>query len=303
MNKHTILDQIGNTPLLRLPAFETVNGGQIWGKLESANPGGSVKDRIALGMIEQAEAEGLIEPRIQLIEPTSGNTGIGLALVSAVKGYPLTLVMPDNMSVERRQLLQAYGATVLLTPASAGMVGAIAKAEELSSNEGYFMLQQFNNQANPDTHQRTTAPEIYTQLGGNIAAFVTAVGTGGTITGVGRYLRQHIPDVQIIAVEPAASAILSGNSAAPHKIQGIGAGFIPAVLDTAIYHEIITVSDEQAINTTLALAQQGIFCGISSGANLFAAGQIATRLGSGKHVVTTICDTGERYLSTGIFTA
>lgn len=301
MNKTTILDQIGNTPLIRLQAMETKDSAAIWCKLESANPGGSVKDRIALGMIEQAETDGLISPGATLIEPTSGNTGIGLALVSAVKGYRIILVMPDSMSVERRQLLHAYGAELILTPGSEGMVGAIAKAEQLSAEKGYFLVHQFSNPANPATHQRTTGPEIYQQLNGRVDAFVAGVGTGGTITGVGHYLRQQNKDVRIVAVEPEASAVLSGNPPAPHLIQGIGAGFIPEVLDTAVYNDIITVSNDDAIATTITLAKKGIFCGISSGANIFATQQIAVQLGSGKNVVTTICDTGERYLSTGHF--
>ena len=303
ISEMTILAQIGNTPLIRLPTMETEHSAAIWAKLESANPGGSVKDRIALGMIEQAETDGLISPGATLVEPTSGNTGIGLALVSAVKGYHVVLVMPDSMSVERRQLLQAYGAELILTPGSAGMAGAIAKAEQLSADNGYFLIHQFTNPANPATHQRTTGPEIYRQLNGKVDAFVTGVGTGGTITGVGHYLRQQNKDIRIVAVEPEASAVLSGDSAGPHLIQGIGAGFIPKVLDTTIYNDIIKVNNDDAIATTTALAKQGVFCGISSGANLFAAQQIAAQLGSGKQVVTTICDTGERYLSTGYFNA
>jgi len=297
----TILDLIGNTPLLRLTSMETPGGAAIWGKLESANPGGSVKDRIALGMIVQAEQDGLFAAHAHLVEPTSGNTGIGLALVCAIKGYHITLAMPESMSMERRQLLQALGAQLLLTPASKGMAGAISAAEELSHEQGYFMVQQFNNPANPATHERSTGPEIYRQCGGNIDAFVTAVGTGGTITGVGRYLRQQSDKIQIIAVEPSASAVLSGNAPGPHAIQGIGAGFIPNVLDTAVYDEVISVSDAEAISTTVQLAHNGICCGISSGANVCASQRIASRLGAGKHVVTTLCDSGERYLSTGIF--
>lgn len=301
MNKSTILDQIGNTPLIRLQAMETENSAAIWAKLESANPGGSVKDRIALGMIEQAEEDGLLSPGATIVEPTSGNTGIGLALVSAVKGYRVVLVMPDSMSVERRQLLHVYGAELILTPGSKGMAGAIAKAEQLSAENGYFLIHQFSNPANPATHQRTTGPEIHRQLGGKVDAFVTGVGTGGTITGVGHYLRQQNKEVRIVAVEPEASAVLSGNPPAPHLIQGIGAGFIPDVLDTTIYNDIIKVSNDDAISTTITLAKKGVFCGISSGANIFAAQQVAEQLGSGKQVVTTICDTGERYLSTGHF--
>ncbi len=301
-----MLAQIGNTPLIRLHGMENSSGAAIWGKLESANPGGSIKDRIALGMITQAEADGLISPGDRLIEPTSGNTGIGLALVGAIKGYPVTIVMPDSMSIERRQLLQAYGAKLVLTPAQDGINAAISTAKELSEhgncqNSGGYMLQQFDNPANPATHAQTTAPEIYHQRHGEIDAFVTSVGTGGTLTGVGSYLRQQLADIKIYAVEPATSAVLSGKPAGKHAIQGIGAGFIPPVLDTAIYHQVITVSDQQAINTCVNLAKQGIFCGISSGANVCAAQQIALKLGPDKHVVTILCDSGERYLSTGIF--
>ncbi|MCD6526562.1 MAG: cysteine synthase A [Desulfuromonas sp.] len=298
---HSILDQIGNTPLLRLSSMETAGCGQIWAKLESANPGGSVKDRIALGMIEQAERDGLIAPGVQLVEPTSGNTGIGLALVCAVKGYSLTLTMPDSMSLERRRLLQAYGAKLVLTPGAEGMNGAIERAEQLSADNGFFMIHQFANPANPASHERTTGPEIYQALDGNVDAFVTGVGTGGTITGVGRYLRRQLSDIEIIAVEPAASAVLSGHSPGPHAIQGIGAGFVPQVLDTDIYQRVITVSNEDAIASTQQLAQHGILAGISSGANLFAARQIATQLSPVQRIVTTICDSGERYMSTGIF--
>lgn len=303
MDGTTILAQIGNTPLIRLRTMETENSAAIWAKLESANPGGSVKDRIALGMIEQAEADGLITPGATIVEPTSGNTGIGLALVGAVKGYQVVLVMPDSMSIERRQLLHAYGAKLILTPGSEGMAGAIAKAEQLSAENGYFLIHQFANPANPATHQRTTGPEIYRQLNGKIDAFVTGVGTGGTITGVGNYLRQQNKDIRIVAVEPQASPVLSGGTAGPHLIQGIGAGFIPKVLDTTIYNDVVTVSNDDAIATTIILANKGILCGISSGANVWATQQIAQQLGSEKQVVTTICDTGERYLSTGHFNA
>lgn len=297
----SILAQIGNTPLVRLSSLETAGCGQIWGKLESANPGGSVKDRIALGMIEQAERDGLIAPGAHLVEPTSGNTGIGLALVCAVKGYSLTLTMPDSMSLERRRLLQAYGATLVLTPGSEGMKGAISRAEQLSSKHGYFIVHQFTNPANPATHERTTGPEIFNALDGKIDVFVTGVGTGGTITGVGHYLRQQLPEIEIIAVEPEASAVLSGSTPGPHAIQGIGAGFVPQILDTSVFQRVITVSNDDAIATTQQLAHHGVLGGISSGANLFAAQQVAAKLSPEQRVVTTICDTGERYMSTGIF--
>lgn len=300
---HSLLKLIGNTPLIRLHGMETADSAAIWGKLESANPGGSVKDRIALGMIIDAEQRGLLGAGARLIEPTSGNTGIGLALVCAVKGYSITLVMPDSMSLERRRLLQAYGAQLILTAGSDGMRGAIDTAQRLAVRDGCYLIQQFTNPANPATHEATTAPEIFAARAGQIDAFVTAVGTGGTITGVGRYLRQRLPQVQIVAVEPQSSAVLSGGNAGAHAIQGIGAGFVPEVLDTSVYHEVLTVSDADAIQTSVQLARMGIVCGISSGANVWASQQLARRLGRGKHVVTTLCDSGERYLSTGIFDA
>jgi cysteine synthase A len=297
----TLLQLIGNTPLIRLPFFESPQGGELWGKLESANPGGSVKDRIALGMITQAEEDGLLLPGAHLVEPTSGNTGIGLALVCASKGYRLTLTMPDSMSLERRRLLTAYGANLVLTPGAQGMRGAIEKAEQLSEENGWLMVQQFTNPANPATHERTTGPEIYQALEGRLDAFVTGVGTGGTITGVGRYLKQQRQDIEIIAVEPADSAVLSGGAPGPHAIQGIGAGFIPDVLDVKIYQRVITVSNDQARQCARQLAENGVLVGISSGANVFAARQVAEQLQPGQRVVTTLCDTGERYLSTGVF--
>lgn len=296
------LGQIGNTPLIRLSRLTDPRGAVVWGKMEGANPGGSVKDRIALAMIEQAEKDGCIHPGDTIVEPTSGNTGIGLSLVCAVKGYRLILTMPDSMSLERRRLLGAYGAELVLTPGHLGMRGAIEKAEEIARSLKCFMPQQFKNPANPRVHELTTGPEIVRALAGKVDAFVAAVGTGGTITGVGRALLAHNPHVHIAAVEPADSPVLSGGSAGPHKIQGIGAGFIPDVLDTSVYREVITVSNEQAIETARRLArEEGIFAGISSGANIFAALQVASRLGPGKNLVTILCDTGERYLSTGIY--
>jgi cysteine synthase A len=270
--------------------------------MENLNPGGSIKDRIALAMVEDAESRGLIKPGATLVEPTSGNTGIGLALVCAVKGYKLILTMPETMSVERRRLLAAYGADLVLTPGTQGMRGAVARAEELAGQYGYFIPMQFSNPANPRIHEQTTGPEIIAALDGQIDAFVAGVGTGGTITGVGRALRKHNPQVDIVAVEPAASPILSGGSPGPHKIQGIGAGFIPEVLDTGIYREVITVRDEDAFATARRLArEEGLFVGISAGANVCAALRLAERLGPGKNVVTVLCDTGERYLSVGVF--
>ncbi len=296
------LGQISRTPLVRLSRLTHPNSAAVWGKMENLNPGGSVKDRIALAMVEDAESRGLINPGATLVEPTSGNTGIGLALVCAVKGYKLILTMPETMSVERRRLLAAYGADLVLTPGTQGMRGAVARAEELAGLHGYFIPMQFSNPANPRIHEQTTGPEIIAALDGHIDAFVAGVGTGGTVTGVGRALRKHNPQVDIVAVEPAASPVLSGGSPGPHKIQGIGAGFIPEVLDTGVYQEVITVRDEDAFATARRLArEEGLFVGISAGANVCAALRLAERLGPGKNVVTVLCDTGERYLSVGVF--
>lgn len=296
------LGQIGTTPLVRLSRLSAPTGATLWGKMEGTNPGGSIKDRLALAMIEQAEKDRCISPGDTIVEPTSGNTGIGLSLVCAVKGYRLILTMPETMSTERRRLLGAYGATLVLSPGKAGMRGAIDQAEEIARKKKCFMPQQFKNPANPRIHEQTTGPEILQALDGKIDAFVAGVGTGGTITGVGHALRRHHPKVHIAAVEPAASPVLSGGNPGPHQIQGIGAGFIPEILDTRVYQEVITVTDEEAMNTARKLArEEGIFAGISSGANVFAAMKVAQGLGPGKNVVTILCDTGERYLSTGIY--
>jgi cysteine synthase A len=253
-------------------------------------------------MIERAEKDGHIKPGATIVEPTSGNTGIGLSLVCAIKGYKLVLTMPDTMSQERRRLLGAYGAELVLTPGSQGMRGAIEMAETLVAERKGFMPQQFRNPANPEVHQETTGPEIIKALEGKIDAFVAGVGTGGTITGVGHVLRANNPKVLIMAVEPADSPVLSGGDPGPHRIQGIGAGFIPDVLDTAVYNDVMTVDNDDAIDTAVRLArEEGLFVGISSGANVFAALRVAKKLGPGHNVVTMLCDTGERYLSTGIF--
>jgi len=302
---HSPLELIGHTPVVRLNRIPGKDDAEIWAKLENFNPGGSVKDRICLAMIEAAEEAGRIKPGDTIVEPTSGNTGIGLALVAAVKGYNLILTMPDTMSEERRSLLVAYGAKLVLTPDTRGMHGAIAKAEELCrENPSYFMPQQFSNPANPDMHYRTTGPELVEQLP-QIDAFVSGVGTGGTISGAGRYLHEHLKNkVVVVAVEPANSPVLSGGEPGFHKIQGIGAGFVPKNLDTHAYDEIIKVSDEDAAAFSRRLArEEGILVGISSGANCCAAAQLARRLGKGKVVVVVFCDTGERYLTTDLFQA
>ena len=298
-----ILEQIGNVPLVRLKKLETDNSAAIYAKIEAFNPGGSVKDRICLAMIEKAEQDGCLQPGNIVIEPTSGNTGIGLSMVCAVKGYKLILTMPDTMTIERRRLLSAYGAELILTPGAQGMRGAVLKAEELAAKHGYFLPQQFNNPANPEIHRKTTGPEILDAMKGlSIDGFVAGVGTGGTITGTGEVLKGHNPAIHIAAVEPADSPILSGGAPGPHKIQGIGAGFIPEVLNTKIYNEVITVSNDQAYDFTKRLAkEEGLLAGISSGAALYGALQVAKKLGKGKNVVVILPDTGERYLSTGVF--
>ncbi len=298
----SILDLIGSTPVVRLRNLPGKDDAEVWGKLESSNPGGSVKDRICLSMIEAAEREQKLKPGATIVEPTSGNTGIGLALVAAVKGYRLILTMPDTMSEERRSLLTAYGARLILTPDTKGMGGAIRKAEELLlEHSDYFMPQQFNNPANPEIHRRTTAVELLSQFK-RIDAFVAGVGTGGTITGVGEILKEKMKGIRVYAVEPAASPVISGGEPGYHKIQGIGAGFIPAVLNTQIYDEVVAVSDEDATHYTRRLAlEEGILVGISSGAACSAALKVARNLGKGHVVVTIFADKGEHYFSTDLF--
>ena len=306
MKTYKITDLIGNTPLVELANYERAFDvtATILGKLEYFNPAGSVKDRIAKAMIDDAEAKGLLKKDSVIIEPTSGNTGIGLASVAAARGYRIILTMPETMSVERRNLLKAYGAELVLTDGTQGMKGAIAKAEELASEtENSFIPSQFTNAANPKAHIDTTGPEIWNDTDGKVDIFVAGIGTGGTITGVGKYLKSKNPSVKIVAVEPAGSPVLSKGTPGPHKIQGIGAGFVPETLDTSIYDEIIAVENEDAFATGKAMAQkEGILVGISSGAALFAATNLAKRPeNKGKIIVVLLPDTGERYLSTPMF--
>jgi len=299
-----ILELIGNTPMLKLTKLAAEGHAEVWAKLEGFNPGGSVKDRPALAMIEDAEKKGKLKKGMKIVEPTSGNTGIGLAMVAAFKGYPVILTMPESMTLERRRLLEAYGAELVLTPADKGMKGAIAKADEiLASGKEYFKPDQFGNPANPQIHRRTTAKEIIKQMGAKkIDAFVSGVGTGGTITGVGEVLRKKYKNIKIFAVEPAASPVLSGGQPGPHTIQGIGAGFVPEILNTRVYDEIIQVTNDQAADTARRLAhEEGLLVGVSSGAACWAALQVAARLGKGKRIVTVFPDVGERYLTTGVF--
>lgn len=301
-----LTDLVGNTPLLELSSLEKElpNKARIIGKLEYFNPLGSVKDRIALAMVEDAEAKGVLAPGATIIEPTSGNTGIGLAFVSASKGYKLILTMPETMSVERRNLLKALGAELVLTPGAAGMKGAIEKAEALNKEiEGSIILQQFANPANPEIHSKTTAEEIWRDTGGVVDIFIAGVGTGGTVSGTGKRLKELNPSIKIIAVEPAESPVLSGGAPAPHKIQGIGAGFVPKNFDKSVIDEVLTVPSDEAIRTSRKLAQhEGLLVGISSGAAAYAAQEIAKRPeNAGKNIVAILPDTGERYLSTVLY--
>ncbi|MEY4479749.1 MAG: hypothetical protein RLZZ267_427 [Bacillota bacterium] len=301
-----VTELIGNTPLVKLNRVVPEDSAEVYVKLEYQNPGASVKDRIAISMIEVAEAEGKIKPGDTIVEPTSGNTGIGIAMVAAAKGYNAILVMPETMSLERRNLLKAYGAQLVLTPGAEGMKGAIKRAEEIQAeNPNYFFPQQFKNQANVKVHRETTGPEIVAAINaadGKLDAFISGIGTGGTITGAGEVLKKAFPGIEIYAVEPAASPVLSGGKPGPHKIQGIGAGFVPDILNTDVYNNVIQVENEQAFETSRRVAkEEGILGGISSGAAIFAALQVAKKLGKGKRVVAILASNGERYLSTPLY--
>ncbi|PWA12143.1 cysteine synthase A [Pueribacillus theae] len=298
---NSITDLIGNTPIVKLNHLTGENDAEVYLKLEYMNPGSSVKDRIALAMVEAAEKSGKLKPGDTIIEPTSGNTGIGLAMVAAAKGYRAILVMPDTMSMERRNLLRAYGAELVLTPGADGMGGAISKAEELAKSKGYFMPQQFENEANPEIHERTTGKEIVEQMD-SLDAFVAGIGTGGTITGAGKVIKEKFPNVKIYAVEPKDSPVLSEGKKGPHKIQGIGAGFVPKILDTSIYDEVATVTTEDAFEyARRAAREEGVLGGISSGAAIKVAVDVAKQLGKGKKVLAIIPSNGERYLSTPLY--
>ncbi|MEH7350153.1 cysteine synthase A [Gottfriedia acidiceleris] len=299
---NSVYELIGRTPIVKLNRLVDEDSADIYLKLEFMNPGSSVKDRIALAMIEDSEKKGLIKPGDTIIEPTSGNTGIGLAMVAAAKGYKSILVMPETMSIERRNLLRAYGAELVLTPGPEGMGGAIRKADELAKENGYFVPQQFNNIANPEVHRLTTGPEIVEQMGDQLDAFISGVGTGGTISGAGAVLKEAYPGINIVAVEPEDSPVLSGGKPGPHKIQGIGAGFIPETLNTDIYDEIVQIKNDDAMETARRVAkEEGLLVGISSGAAISAALQVAKKLGKGKKVLAIIPSNGERYLSTALF--
>ncbi|MDB5084682.1 MAG: cysteine synthase [Bacilli bacterium] len=301
---NNIAELIGNTPIVKLSSFGGGDSADIYVKLEWFNPGGSVKDRIALSMIEEAEKDGTLKPGATLVEPTSGNTGIGLAMIAAAKGYKAVLVMPETMSLERRNLLKAYGAELVLTPGAEGMKGAIAKAAQLGQeNPSWFQPRQFDNPANPKVHRETTAVEIYEAFGGKLDAVVIGVGTGGTLTGVAQVLKEKIgPQFKVATVEPTNSAVISGNAPGPHKLQGLAAGFIPSILDTALIDEIYLIDNEEAFETARTVARnEGLLVGISSGANILAAARYAKKLGAGKKVLTISPSNGERYLSTPLF--
>lgn len=299
---NSIAELVGGTPVVKLNRLTSENQADVYLKLEYMNPGSSVKDRIALAMIEAAEREGKIKPGDTIVEPTSGNTGIGLAMIAAVKGYKAVLVMPDTMSLERRNLLRAYGAELVLTPGAEGMNGAVRKAEELEKENGYFMPQQFKNEANPEVHRLTTGKEIVEQMGEQLDAFVAGIGTGGTITGAGQVLKEKYPNIKIFAVEPKDSPILAGGKPGPHKIQGLGANFVPDTLNREVYDEIIHVETEEAFEASRKVAsEEGILGGISAGAAVHAALKVASELGKGKKVLAIIPDNGERYLSTPLY--
>lgn len=302
---NSVADLVGNTPLVKLNHATGPNDANVYVKLEYMNPGSSVKDRLALAMVEKAEEEGILKAGSTLIEPTSGNTGIGLAMIAAAKGYKSVIVMPDTMSLERRNLLRAYGAQLILTPGADGMKGAIAKAEELSKENGWFLPQQFENPVNAVMHYNTTGQEIvnaFKEEGLSVDAFIAGVGTGGTVSGVGKALKENFDGVEIIAVEPKDSPVLEGGKPGPHKIQGIGAGFVPATLDTDVYDSVIGVENEDAFETSRRVAkEEGILGGISSGAAIWAAVEIAKKLGKGKNVVAVLASNGERYLSTPLY--
>ncbi|PKR82914.1 cysteine synthase A [Heyndrickxia camelliae] len=301
-NVQSVTELIGETPVVKVSRLTGENDADLYLKLEYMNPGSSVKDRIALAMIEAAEKAGKINPGDTIVEPTSGNTGIGLAMVAAAKGYNAVLVMPDTMSLERRNLLRAYGAQLVLTPGAEGMRGAVNKAEELVKENGYFMPQQFQNEANPEIHRLTTGKEIVEQMGDQLDAFVAGIGTGGTISGAGKVLKEKYPDIKIYAVEPADSPILAGGKPGPHKLQGLGANFVPDTLDREIYDEIIHVQTEEAFEASRTVAKlEGILGGISGGAAIHAALKVAKELGKGKKVLAIIPDNGERYLSTALY--
>ncbi len=299
---NSITELIGETPVVKLNHIVDADSADVYLKLEYMNPGSSVKDRIALAMIEAAEQSGQLKAGDTIIEPTSGNTGIGLAWVAAAKGYKAILVMPDTMSLERRSLLRAYGAQLILTPGAEGMKGAIGKANELAEQHGYFLPQQFENPANPEIHRSTTGKELVEQFPDGLDAFISGVGTGGTVTGAGEVLKEKFPEIKVYAVEPTDSPVLSGGKPGGHKIQGIGAGFVPKVINTEIYNDVIKVSNEDAFETSRRVGQEeGILGGISAGAAVHAALQVAKQLGKGKKVVAIIPDNGERYLSTALF--
>ncbi|MDN3956897.1 cysteine synthase A [Sporolactobacillus laevolacticus] len=298
---NSVTELIGKTPIVRLNHLTDENDAELYAKLEYFNPGSSVKDRIALAMIEAAEKEGKLKPNDTIIEPTSGNTGIGLALVAAVKGYKAILVMPETMSIERRKLFKAYGAEVILTPGAQAIKGSIAKAQELAKEKGYFLPQQFQNPANPQVHYLTTGKEI-AEAFDSLDAFVAGVGTGGTLSGSGKALKEKFKDIRVYAVEPKDSPVLNGGKGGPHKIQGIGTGFIPDTLDTEIYDEVIDVANEQAFEyARLAGKKEGVLAGISGGAAIYGGVQVAKKLGKGKKVVVVVPDNGERYLSTPLY--